>query len=165
MMIFYPSTVSDGTPTGPSLKTIRVLTLVALAAYPAGALIRTFAPETESGEWFALIAGYGLILLSLLAAAPVMGSRLQRIVADDGGNLDEMELQLRHRALSWSYNVAAGVFLTMLIYGAIASDIGLWVPSGYDEWNGMFWGGFLYLTLLPTARLAWTMDAGDAEED
>jgi hypothetical protein len=114
---------------------------------------------------FALIAGFGLILLSLIAATPVMGSRLQRIVADEGGRLDEMEMQLRHKALSWSYGVLSGALLLFIVYLAIASDSGLWRPSAYEEWNGLFWGAFLYVTLLPTARLAWTMDPTDEGEE
>lgn len=94
-----------------------------------------------------------------------MGSRLQRIVAEQSEQLDEMEMQLRHRALSWSYSVLSGGVLLLVIYGAIAADFGGWVPTTYDEWNGLFWGLFLYVTLLPTARLAWTMDPGGDEED
>jgi hypothetical protein len=41
---------------------------------------------------------------------------------------------------------------------------GAWLPSNYGGWNGLFWGAFLYVTLLPTARLAWTMDPDDEEE-
>jgi hypothetical protein len=164
-MIFYRSPASEAGAAGPSVTTLRTLTAVALAAYPAGALIRTFAPDTPGWQMFALIAGFGLILLSLIAATPVMGSRLQRIVADEGGRLDEMEMQLRHKALSWSYGVLSGALLLFIVYLAIASDSDLWRPSGYEEWNGLFWGAFLYVTLLPTARLAWTMDAADDGED
>jgi len=164
-VIFYRSPASEGSAAGPSLQTLRVLTTVALAAYPAGALIRTFAPQGAGWQMFSLIAGFGLIVLALAAATPVMGSRLQRIVAEEGGRLDEMEMQLRHKALTWSYGVLSGAFLLIILYLGIASDAGLWRPSGYDEYNGLFWGAFLYVTLLPTARLAWTMDAQDEGEE
>jgi hypothetical protein len=94
-----------------------------------------------------------------------MGSRLQRIVADEKGRLDEMEMLLRHKALSWSYGVLSGALLLFVIYLAIASDVGGLVPDDYEEWNGLFWGAFLYVTLLPTARLAWTMEAGAEDDD
>jgi len=164
-MIFYRSAASDNSAAGPSIKTLRTLTLVALAAYPAGALIRTFAPETAGWQMFALIAGFGLILLALVAATPVMGSRLQRIVAEEGARLDEMEMHLRHKALTWSYGVLSAAFLAIIVYLGIASDAGLWRPTEYEEYNGLFWGAFLYVTLLPTARLAWTMDPTDESDD
>ena len=164
-MIFYRSPASETGAAGPSIRTLRVLTLVALAAYPAGALIRLLAPETRAGELFGLVMGFGLILLALLAAAPVMGSRLQRIVGEGAKQLDEMEMMLRHRALSWSYGVLSAAVLVLLIYGGVAADGEFWMPSSFDQWNGLFWGAFLYLTLLPTARLAWTMDPAEDGED
>jgi hypothetical protein len=74
-MIFYRSPASEAGAAGPSVTTLRTLTAVALAAYPAGALIRTFRAGNPGWQMFALIAGFGLILLSLIAATPVMGSR------------------------------------------------------------------------------------------
>jgi hypothetical protein len=164
-MIFYRSAVSTGGAAGPSIQTLRVLTTVALTAYPAGALIRLLAPQDDAGRLVGLIAGFGLILVALIAATPVMGSRLQRIVAEQSSRLDEMELHLRHRAMTWSYSVLSAALLLAIMYSAVASDAGLWVPASYDEWNGMFWGAFLYVTLLPTAFLAWTMNAAEEEEE
>jgi hypothetical protein len=163
-MIFYRSAASGSSSAGPSIRTLRVLTCVALVAYPLGVLVRRFVPDGGGWSWFSLIAGFGLILLALVAATPVMGSRLQRIVADEKGGLDEMEMLLRHKALSWSYGVLAAALLLFIIYLAIATDAGGWVPDDYEEWNGLFWGAFLYVTLLPTARLAWTMDPGMEHE-
>lgn len=157
-MIFYRSAAAQAG-AGPSIRTLRTLTTVALVAYPAGALVRLLGSGTV-----ALVLGFGLILLALIAAAPVMGSRLQRIVADEARQLDEMEMMLRHRALSWSYGALAGGILLMLIYFGLSEDFGWWVPRSYEEWSGLFWGAFLYVTLLPTARLAWTMDAAEDED-
>jgi len=123
-----------------------VLTLVALAAYPAGAILRLAAPETAAGEMIALIGGFGLILLALIAAAMVMGSRLQRIVGEEAKQLDEMEMHLRHKALSWSYAVLSVVLMLALFYAGVATDGGWWLPSTYDHWSGIFWGAF------PTSR-------------
>lgn len=164
-MIFYRSAASQSSTAGPSIRTLRALTLVALVAYPLGILIRRFSPDGGGWQWFGLIAGFGLILLALIAAAPVMGSRLQRIVADEKGRLDEMEMLLRHKALSWSYGVLSAALLLFIVYLAVATDAGGWVPDDYEEWNGLFWGAFLYVTLLPAARLAWTMDAGAEDND
>lgn len=163
-MIFYRSRTATATRGGPSIYAIRRLTVVALAAYPAGALTRLLAPETSTGDTVAFLLGFGLILLSLAAAAPVVGSRLQRIVGEQATELDEMEMMLRHRALSWSYGLLSAALLLMLVYSGIATDAGAWMPDSYEEWNGLFWGAFLYVILLPTARLAWTMDATEEEE-
>jgi hypothetical protein len=161
-MIFYRSPASAGAAAGPSIRTIRTLTAVALTAYPAGAITYAFAPDGLP----AFIIGFGLILVSLVAATPVLGSRLQRIVADESKQLDEMEMHLRQRALSWSYSVLSAALLLMVMYGAIAEDVGGWTPDSYEHWNGIFWGAFLYVTLLPATRLAWTMDAAeDADDD
>ena len=51
-----------------------------------------------------------------------------------------------------------------VIYAAIASDKGGWVPTNFDEYNGLFWGVFLYAFTLPTACLAWRLDRS-AEQD
>jgi hypothetical protein len=76
-----------------------------------------------------------------------------------------MEMQLGHKGAELELRSLAGALLLFIVYLAIASDSDLWRPSGYEEWNGLFWGAFLYVTLLPTARLAWTMDAADDGED
>jgi hypothetical protein len=164
-MIFYRSKASDSSAAGPSVSTLRVLTAVALVAYPAGALVRLLTPEGPSGDLIGLVVGFGLIVLALVAAAPVMGSRLQRIVAEQAPHLDEMEMMMRHKALSWSYGVLGGAVLALFLYAGMAVDAGWWIPSSFDQWNGLFWGAFLYVTLLPTARLAWTMDAQDEGEE
>lgn len=164
-MIFYRSATSQGAAPGPAIATLRVFLLVALAAYPIGALILLFTPEDGAGTLVGTIVGFGFILLALMAATPVMGSRLQRIVAEQKSQLDEMEVQLRYRALSWGYSTLSAIVLLMLIYGAVAMDTDLWVPRTYDQWNGLFWGAFLYVTLLPTAFLAFTTEAGDDEEE
>jgi hypothetical protein len=51
-----------------------------------------------------------------------------------------------------------------VIYAAIASDTGLWVPSGYDAFNGLFWGVFLYASVIPTAVLSWMVDPTFGDE-
>jgi hypothetical protein len=110
------------------------------------------------------LVGYGLILLALCAYAPLIGTSLQRIVGEETKQLDEYELRLRGRALSASYTAFSAFALMLVIYAAIAIDKGLWVPNSYEAFNGLFWGIFLYASVLPTALLSWMVEpnfAGD----
>jgi hypothetical protein len=102
--------------------------------------------------------GYGLILLALCAYAPLIGTSLQRIVGEETKLLDEYELRLRGRALSASYTAFSVLVLLLVVYAAVASDTGLWVPTSYDAFNGLFWGVFLYASVLPTALLSWMVE-------
>lgn len=99
------------------------------------------------------------MLITLIAAAPVVGSRLQRIVGDEAGQLDEMELQLRHLATSRAYLAFTAAAVLGVAYCGFATNAGLWRPNLFEHWNGLFWGLFLYASLLPTAILAWTLPA------
>lgn len=155
-MIFYRSAASEGSE-GPSLKTIRTLSLISLIAYPVGAVTMLLGGAGRGGFYAQEIVGLALIALALIAAAPVLGSRLQRIVGDKAGTLDEMELQLRHRATSWSYFAFTALVCLAIFYGGVASDTGMWIPTEFEHWNGLFWGVFLYSSLLPTTFLAWTL--------
>jgi hypothetical protein len=125
-----------------------------LIAYPFGALLLANGPETLATK----LVGYGLILLALVAYAPLIGTSLQRIVGEEPKLLDEYELRLRGRALSGSYAALSALALLLIIYAAIASDTGLWVPSSYEAFNGLFWGVFLYASVLPTAVLSWMVE-------
>jgi drug/metabolite transporter (DMT)-like permease len=163
-MLFYRSAANQAGASGPSLRTIRTLTLVALAAYPIGGIIMVLGPDGKGGFFLHEAAGLALITLALFCAAPVLGSRLQRIVGDQPKQLDEWELQQRHQAMSSAYALSMGLICAGLIYAAVASDAGWWLPRSYDAFNGMFWGVFLYATLLPTAFLAWRLDEDEAAE-
>lgn len=143
-----------------SVAMVRMASATSLLAYPAGALLLALGPD----ELGTSLAGYGLILLALAACVPLIGSSVQRIVAEETKMLDEYELRLRGRALGASYAAFAAMSLLLVVYAAIASDKGLWFPDGYDEYNGLFWGLFLYACVLPTALLSWMVEpsfAGD----
>jgi len=133
-----------------SVRTIRACTTASLIAYPAGALLREFGPNTLP----VTIVGYGLILLALCAYAPLIGTWLQRIVSEDTKLLDEYELRLRGRALSTSYMSLSVLILLLVLYAAMAADKGWWAPGNF----GVFWGVFLYVTVLPTAILSWMVE-------
>ena len=137
-----------------SVVTVRACTTASLLAYPCGALLLALGPDTLPTK----IVGYGLILLALCAYAPLIGTSLQRIVGEETKLLDEYELRLRGGALSASYTTLSVLVLLLVIYAAIASDKGLWVPTSYDAFNGLFWGVFLYASVLPTALLSWMVE-------
>jgi len=156
-MLFYRST-TGGRSIGRTA--IRLLTLVPLVAYPAGALTAAWGDDRGSA-----ILGYGLVLAALACVTVLMGTSIQRIVGEVPDRLDEYELTLRSRAMSAAYTCLSALVLVGIIYFAIGSDKGLWVPDDFDELNGLFWGAFLYATLLPSAFLAWQVDPADLAAD
>lgn len=170
MSFFYRSRSARIVERSPAVK--RLATTIALAAYPAGALLMVLSPETGSpAAVWGDIAGLVLIVVSLFAFATFAASRLQRIAGEEKGKLDEFEMELRHKARAFAYNVFTALVLLGVVYLGIASDMNasgravLWVPQGYDHWNGVFWGVLLYAFVLPTAWLSWTLPAPPAGED
>lgn len=151
-MIYYRS---GGGSRDMSIGACRTLSLLSLLAYPAGALLLALGDNTLPE----VIGGYGLIVIALICATPLLGSSLQRIVAEEPKQLDEYELQLRSKAMYAAYAGFTLLALLAVIYAAIASDKGGWVPSSYDEFNGLFWGIILYAAVLPAALLSWQVDS------
>ena len=137
-----------------SVGTVRLLSMVGLLAYPAGALVAGLGPNTLANS----LAGYALIVIAFITFGALIGSSLQRIVAEDAKVLDEFELRLRGRALSASYAGFSALVLLAIMYAAFASDKGAWFPHSYVEFSGLFWGVFVYASLLPTAILSWMVD-------
>lgn len=150
-MLFYRSQQGSR---DPSVAAVRTVSATSLVAYPAGALLLALGPDGPATS----LAGYGLIVVALAACVPLIGSSVQRIVAEETKVLDEYELRLRGRALGASYAAFAALVLLLVLYAAIASDKGLWFPDSYDEYNGVFWGLFLYASVLPTALLSWMVE-------
>lgn len=150
-MLFYRSN-SNGRDVG--LRALRALTLGALVAYPIGALTVAWGDSL-----LAAVSGYGLVLVSLICVTIVMGTSFQRVVGEQPDRLDEYELKLRSRAMSAAYICLSVLALLAIIYAAIGTDKGLWVPDSYEEYNGLFWGVFLFTSMLPSASLAWQVDA------
>ena len=141
-----------------SVPIVRLLTIGGLLAYPAGALTVRFG-ETLATTLF----GYGLIAAALFAVVLLTTSSIQRIVGAIPNQLDEYELRLRARAMSAAFTGLSALFLVTTIYLAIAADTGAWVPTTYDDFNGAFWGIFLWATLLPTLCLSFQLDPADEQ--
>lgn len=132
------------------LRTVRILCLVALAAYPAGALLRATGPDTMLAQ----VGGLLLIALSLASAGVVATSRVSRIAGEVAERLDEYEQHLRTAAMQTAYALVSALALLGVIYLALAPQFDLWVPAGYDQWNGVFWGVFLLVSILPVTILS-----------
>lgn len=137
-----------------SVRFVRIASTVCLLAYPAGALTLALGSDTFGTS----LVGYGLILCSLICVALLAGSSTQRIVAEEARLLDEYEIKLRYRAMSTAYTLLTVLALCAIIYAAVASDKGGWVPRSAEAYDGVFWGVFLYGFTLPTATLAWQLD-------
>jgi hypothetical protein len=169
-MPFYYRGQSDRAPVRSRLA-MRITTLAALSAYPAGCVLQILFPDTTPGPGLTVGegVGYALLAVSLLAFAFIAPSWLQRIVGEETKRLDEFEMDLRRRAYTFSYSVFAALAVLFAIYMALSVDLAesgklqLWVPVTYDHWNAIFWGAMLYAFVLPTAWLAWAGPAPMAD--
>ena len=137
-----------------STVAVRIASTTSLLAYPAGALLRELGPDTPATS----TAGYGLIVLALVACVPVLFSSIRRIVGEDVKVLDEYELRLRGRALGTAYGIFTLLALLLVVYAAFASEQGAWFPATYDQLYGVFWGVMLYHWVLPTTILSWMVE-------
>lgn len=151
-MLFYRS--NRGTRDLP-LQMVRTCSAVSLLSYPTGALTLALGPDGPGTS----ILGYGLILLAVISFAPLTGSSIQRIVGEEVRLLDEFELRLRGRAMGLAHASFTALAMLGVMYAAIAGDTGGWLPESYEDFNGVFWGIFLYASVLPTAILSWIVDA------
>ena len=144
-------------------STVRVLTLVALILYPAGALL---AALTQADTPLANLGGL-VALIAVMCGIAVIASRTHRLLTAKPTELDEFELSLRYRATSTAYAILTALVVGGVLYLNLASEHGWWAPSSKDQWRGVFWGAFLYAVLLPTAVLVWTARTDEiaADED
>ena len=161
---------ADGKPVNLPIFVMRLLTTLALAAYPAGCLLMLLAPGATEASDLVLgeIGGFALILVALLSFGLVAVSSLQRIVGEQTKHLDEFEMDLRRRGNAVAYQLFAGLTLLGLLYLGVATSaerVSLWTPSTFDHWNAVIWGALLYAFILPTTVLAWIAPAPVAEED
>jgi hypothetical protein len=144
----------------PSRSGARALTSATLLLYPAGALL-----ADVGGSHGARAAGLLLVVVALGCFAAMAGTSLQRIVGEEPRLLDEYELKLRSRAVSGAYKSFTALVLLAIIYCAIGVDHGAWLPHTYGEYSGIFWGAFLYASVLPSAFLAWQIDEDEARPE
>lgn len=165
-MIFYRSSKTDAANIPMRVRRVRYLSLLAMAAYPLGCVTNLYFSMKENvfGEMF----GYVLIFGALICAGIVVMTGVQRIIGDEIKGLDPIELELRRGAYAKAYHIATAIMLLGLVYLGMAFDTGkikLWVPSDFDHWNAIIWGGALIATLLPTAILAWSLPLEEVDDD
>ncbi|KAA5803547.1 hypothetical protein F1654_07010 [Alkalicaulis satelles] len=142
---------------------LRLASLTVLIAYPAGCLIQLIFDHPGPG-----VTGLALVLLAVLAFFWLAPSQVQRIAGEQVCQLDDVERDLRRRAYAFSYQVLTGLMAAGIFYLAVANDdtrLTLWAPQTYAHWNAIFWGVLLYSFTLPSAWLAWTLPAPDAEDE
>ena len=60
--------------------------------------------------------------------------------------------------MDYSYVCFALITLMLIIYAAIARDFHWWMPNSYNHFNGLFWGMFLYASVIPVSALSWIVD-------
>ncbi|MFM5884807.1 MAG: hypothetical protein ACKOQ3_05695 [Novosphingobium sp.] len=153
-MFYYRSPGADQPIT---LQRARLTTGLALVLYPVGALL----PVVAGSITAARLIGLCLIAIAFACALLMGKTTLQRIVGEEASRLDEYELKLRARATSMVYQILSALVLAGVFYLAVATDAGWWYPKSYEEFNGLFWGIFLYCFMLPGFILAWQAEATD----
>lgn len=158
-MIYYRSPREAHT-SGLSLAQARMVTGSALVAYPLGGFVRLCAPSTGQST-IASVVGFGLMVGAMMIAVALLGSRFQRITAEQSMLLDEWEMALRGRAIEMAYFAFTALILIGIAYWGIAGSIGGWLPTNYEEYGALFWGVFLYAAILPTGILVWQIDSRD----
>jgi len=158
-MFYYRSKNDPHTARPISVRAARIFSAAALVSYPVGALLFGLSATLP-----AKIAGAALLVTALICAASLASTSVQRIVGEQPQYLDEFELQLRLKAMQSAYGAFTLLALLICLYSAIASDAGLWYPRDYEGYNGLFWGIFLYAWVLPTALVAFRMDADEEEK-
>ncbi len=152
---------------------MRVFATAPLILYPAGCVLLLLINEREGFSWIEL-AGFSPILLSMICFIFILPSYFSRITTESGCKLDEYELDLRRRAMTFAYQAFGGLTLIGLMYVQIATDAaanpdsrlhGIWLPKTGDHWSAILWGAILCALLLPTTYLAWTTAPPLEEED
>lgn len=136
-----------------SIRAQRRLVTIALVLYPIGA----FAWIALEDRNQALLIGGLPIALSLAAAILVLPASLRRIAGGPAARLDEFELMQRNRALGRCYSVVSAAFVGFLLFEGIAHEIDFPSPDGLEEYAGFAFVTLLFILLLPTAFLAWTL--------
>ena len=166
-MIFYRKPMKEGASLPMRVKRVRVLSLLALVTYPVGAILALLGDLNDVAAF--AVGGLLLVFVALVAFVGMVGTGVQRIAGEEDAKLDPVEMDLRHRTYSRAYNYVSSAFLVALLYLAIASDtqdsIGLWVPSTFDHWSGVMWGGILLVMVLPTAILSWSLPEEEIVDD
>jgi len=94
-------------------------------------------------------------------------SNYQRIVGEQTAKLDEFEIAQRLRANDFAYRAVFACVPFLLFYMMASTGIGrelLWMPQSSNDWYGVFLTAMVFLSILPTTYLAWTMPPAPERE-
>lgn len=144
--------------------TMRKLTIVALTAVPLGALIQ---------EWFSSRPEIGLLLgglfmaVGFFSALALLATRAYKVVEGRPGPSSEYEKSLRLEGRARAYTILANLLPASLLYGFLATDLGLWFPRDKSDWHLVLILTVNLLMILPTAVLVWSgkLDDEPAEDE
>ena len=146
-----------------SAKTVFACSLIAMVAYPVGAIALLLSETAATSDATAII-GWLLLVAALFALAPVLASRIYTIASEQKVRLDEFEQQLRLKAMTTAYTILGGIVGLGLFYVYMGFDAGWWLPREQDHVNGIFWGFVLYVMTLPPLLLSWRLMQLSAED-
>lgn len=106
-----------------------------------------------------------IALLTIAGFALVMTRSIYWYVGNaPDGDLDERELALRNRSYFKAYALFAGLSVLSAFYLLdLAPDLGLWMPTHYDQWWSLAWALLILALAAPAAFVAW--DEPDPELD
>lgn len=133
------------------------------ASYP----IATWLLHQTIGDHTFYALAHILVTIAVLSFSIFRVGRAGRRIADDvDTRLDERQLALRNAAYVDAYRVVSGLSALGVLWIALGIDQGWWwVPTTYNEWNGIFWGLFILTTSLPAAFLSWREPDREEEPD
>ncbi len=146
-----------------STRSLRILTVVALVAYPAGALLKLAPGQADTAAGF---VGSLLKVAALTAMVAVASSTLASIVVGRRREkLDEFQLGLRLSAMSKAYTALSALVGAAAVYAFLAVDLELPMPATADAWQQLCTGGMLAILILPATFLVWSPAIGGDDID
>lgn len=164
-MIFYRSAHDTG-PKPMRVSLVRWASVAALVTYPVGAVLGLIGDAQDNkAVW---LAGMALTLCTIICFIAIVGTGVSRIAAEERKHLDPLELELRQKAYSRAYHVLGVVALIAVFYMQVAADMEakftLWRPTTSEHWQGVMWGALLYVFMLPTTLLAWSLPLEEIDD-
>ena len=142
---------------GLSIRTTRILATLALVGAPAAVVIRALGPGTTDGSPHE-IASLTVMIISLLAAASVFGSRLQRITREKARGTRRDGIAAPAQCVATSYFALTAI---VMLWCHLCPDRQHGAAVAADESKRLephFVVLFLYALLFRTAVLAWRME-------
>ncbi|GAB3643189.1 hypothetical protein [Spirosoma arcticum] len=129
----------------------RIAVVLQLISYPL-----LFSIASLLGIWPSVSTLLALIGLAGISAYLYHNTGLWQFGNAPDDQLDERQVQTRNQAYRLAYIGVSGLVVLLLIYLALANDLRLLVPRGFDQVTPFFWTIWTFVMVLPSAILAWT---------